>query len=206
MKIFLDKVGKRYNYEWVFKAISFQFHSGTSYAILGANGSGKSTLLQIIAGNLSPSEGKVNYTLHEKKIEVENIFRSTGFSAPYLELIEEFSLEEMISFHEKFKPFSPVLSKNKVMEILGMEKSKGKMLKNFSSGMKQRVKLALAILSDVPVVLLDEPATNLDEQGVSWYKNLVNDFSKERLLIVCSNQLQEYDFCKEQLNLHDFKG
>ena len=206
MKIFLDKVGKRYNYEWVFKAISFQFHSGTSYAILGANGSGKSTLLQIIAGNLSPSEGKVNYTLHEKKIEVENIFRSTGFSAPYLELIEEFSLEEMISFHEKFKPFSPALSKNKVMEILGMEKSKGKMLKNFSSGMKQRVKLALALLSDVPVVLLDEPATNLDEQGVSWYKNLVNDFSKERLLIVCSNQLQEYDFCKEQLNLHDFKG
>lgn len=205
MKVILDKAGKRYNYEWVFRAISFQFQPGNSYAIVGPNGSGKSTLLQIIAGNLSPSEGKVSYFRKEKQMDVENIFNHLSFSAPYLELIEEFSLTEIISFHSQFKPLINSITNEKLIEILGMEKAKDKMLKNFSSGMKQRVKLALAVFSDVPLVLLDEPATNLDEQGMAWYKNLVNDFLKDRLLIISSNQPNEYDFCKERLNLLDYK-
>lgn len=205
MKVILDKVSKRYNYEWIFKAISFQFHSPNSYAVLGPNGSGKSTLLQIISGNLSPSEGKINYFLNEKQVENEKIFNHLGFAAPYIELVEEFSLKEMISFHGKFKPFLPSINNAQLLQILGLEKSAEKTLKNFSSGMKQRVRLAFALLSDVNMILLDEPCTNLDEQGIAWYKNLINDFTKTRLLIISSNQPTEYDTCKEFLNLMDYK-
>lgn len=205
MKISLDKIGRRFNREWIFRNVNCEFESGNSYAILGANGTGKSTLLQIISGGLSSSEGNIRYFHSDTEIQQEDIFNHLTLAAPYLELIEEFSLSELIDFHFRFKNYRAGLDKAALIELLGLKSSEFKALKNFSSGMKQRVKLALAFASDTEIILLDEPTSNLDKQGAAWYLNLVSEFSRDRLLIVCSNQEEEYGFCTYRLNVTDFK-
>lgn len=205
MKIELENIGRRFNREWIFRKVDYVFERGNSYAVLGANGSGKSTLLQVISGSLSPSEGKVDFLYQKKSIDIELIFRHISIAAPYLELIEEFTLAELIRFHFRFKPALPGYDTKKIIELLGFEGSKNKLVKHFSSGMKQRTKLALAFCSDTPVLLLDEPASNLDTEGIAWYNGLVGEFSHQRLLIVCSNQEHEYTFCKHHLYLADYK-
>lgn len=205
MKISLDQIGRRFNREWIFRNLSYEFESGNSYAILGANGTGKSTLLQIISGNLSSSEGNIRYLNSDIEIAQEDIFDHLTMAAPYLELIEEFTLSELLDFHFRFKNYRKGIDKPALIELLGLKSSEFKALKNFSSGMKQRVKLALAFGSDTEIILLDEPTSNLDKQGSAWYLNLVSEFSRDRLLIVCSNQEEEYGFCTSFLNVTDFK-
>lgn len=207
MKINLTNIGKRYNFEWIFRKVNYEFSSEHNYVILGSNGSGKSTLLQIIAGNIIPSEGDIIYQT-PGKLEVENeyIFHHLSFASPYLELFEEFTLAESIEFQAQLKPFYKGYSTNQIIELTQLEKAKNKQLKYYSSGMKQRVRLALAILSDTPLLLLDEPTSNLDKKAIDWYSHLVNDFSKDRLIIVCSNQQEyEYPFCDTQLHIEEFK-
>ena len=205
MKIILDQIGRRFNREWIFRKVNYSFELGNSYAILGANGSGKSTLLQVISGSLTSSEGKVNYFRDDIPLDIENVFHELSFAAPYLELIEEFTLSEHIDFHFQFKRYREGYDKKSVVSLLGLHQSEHKALKNFSSGMKQRVKLALAFCSDTKILLLDEPVSNLDKQGVEWYLSLIEQFSSDRLVIVCSNQQQEYGFCDERINVEDFK-
>lgn len=208
MLIKLENIGKRYNYEWIFRKVDYEFSNENNYVILGSNGSGKSTLLQVIAGNLIPSEGKINYqeTNSENIIEEENIFHHLSYAAPYLDLFEEYTLRESIEFQANFKPFSSGLKTNQIIEILQLEKAKDKQLKYYSSGMKQRVRLALAILADTPILLLDEPTSNLDRKAIDWYQRLVSDFSKNRLIIVASNQQEyEYPFCNKEINIEQYK-
>jgi ABC-type multidrug transport system ATPase subunit len=205
MKIILENISRRFNREWIFRGINYTFESGGSYAILGINGSGKSTLLQIIAGNLTSSEGNISYQIENKNLDIESVYQQLSMAAPYLELIDEFTLHEHIDFHFRFKNFSSGFNTAAVIELLGLEKSRDKLIRNFSSGMKQRTKLALAFCSDTPVLLLDEPASNLDKDGVSWYLNLIKQFSKERLVIICSNQEQEYNFCNHRIQVSDYK-
>lgn len=205
MTISLENTGKRYNYEWIFRGLTAEFTTGNAYAILGPNGSGKSTLLQIIAGALSHSSGKIKYSLGQKEIPIEDLFLHIALSAPYLELVEELTLTEFLGFHRKFKPFLPGLTIPEIIERTGLEKAAHKQIRHFSSGMKQRVKLAQAIFSDVPVVLLDEPCTNLDAEGVALYRRLVAGHCGGRLLIVSSNDEQEYRMCKERIQMTDYK-
>lgn len=206
MKIRLTNVGKRFNREWIFRHLDFEFHSQTSYAITGPNGSGKSTLLQVIAGATTFNEGAIEYFLSDKKIQEENVYRHISIAAPYLELVEEMTLIEFFQFHSSLKKWLPDLDSKKIITKINLEDAAQKQIRYFSSGMKQRVKLAQAIFSDVPVVLLDEPATNLDEEGISLYKNLINNFCKNRLVIVSSNDAQEYDFCEERIDLRENKN
>ncbi|WP_207533544.1 ABC transporter ATP-binding protein [Desertivirga arenae] len=205
MRIELNHIGRRFNREWIFRNLDYVFEQGISYAILGANGSGKSTLLQVVAGNLSPSEGKISYLRQEQQLDEELIYNYLSIASPYLELIEEFTLTELINFHFNFKSYHPDLNTKAVIELLGFEKSKHKPIKYFSSGMKQRTKLALAFCADTPFLLLDEPTANLDNQGIDWYKSFVKHFSSNRLVIICSNQEHEYDFCEQTLNIQDYK-
>src|ERR1035437_8689749 len=205
MKINLTNLGKRYNREWIFRNLSFQFDINKHYAITGPNGSGKSTLLQIIAGSIIHNEGRIDYHELNKEIDPEKIFRKISFAAPYLDLVEEMTLIEFFSFHHKMKGWISPLDTKQIIFLLRLEKSADKQIRYFSSGMKQRVKLAQAIFSDVPVVLLDEPCTNLDEEGIILYKTLVNDHCKNRLLIVSSNDTQEYDFCEENISINKYK-
>lgn len=208
IQITLEDLGKRFRYEWIFRNLSTTFEGGKTYALLGSNGSGKSTLMKILSGHLSPSAGKITFLLNEKKQDEDNIYKHISYAAPYIELIEELTLTEMIQFHIKFKPLSNALTTNDLIEILNFEKSRHKEIRFFSSGMKQRLKLVLAICSDSSILLLDEPTTNLDAQGVAWYRQLMSRFTEgaNRLTIVASNIEHDYDFCHKMLNIEDFKS
>ncbi|MDN3586582.1 ABC transporter ATP-binding protein [Pedobacter aquatilis] len=205
MKIVLDNVGRRFNKEWIFRNLNFEFNSGNSYAILGPNGSGKSTLLSVIIGNLTPSEGNLSFSKNNADIPVEDIYKHISLAAPYLELVETFTLREAIDFHFKFKSYANGVDAKSIISVLGLEKSINKQIKYFSSGMKQRTKLALACCSNAPLLFLDEPTSNLDVQGISWYHELIENFTKDRLTIIGSNQISEYEFCTAQIQIADFK-
>lgn len=204
MQINLSNLGKRYNYEWIFRNLTYKFEPGTSYAILGHNGSGKSTLLTTIAGHNLHSEGEILYIAGGRAIAAEEAYRHLSLTAPYLELVEEFTLLELIDFHTRFKPLRHRLSHPELVDRMGLQKSRNKFVKDFSSGMKQRLKLGLAIYSDTTLLLLDEPTTNLDQEGVAWYQEHVAQNQEGRLIIVASNILHEYGFCQHRLHITDF--
>jgi ABC-type multidrug transport system ATPase subunit len=203
MLIKLSGAGKRYNYEWIFRHLDYSFLPNRSYAILGYNGSGKSTLLSMLSGYLSGSEGSISYQLQGREVPVENLYRHLSFTAPYQELIEEFTLTELIAYHSRFKKML-VPSTEALIERLYLEKARHKFIKDFSSGMKQRLKLGLAIYTQAPLLLLDEPTTNLDQEGINWYLEHVTQNRKDRLVVVSSNVAHEYNFCEAQVHITDF--
>jgi len=205
MKINLSQAGKRFNREWIFRNATIEFRQGTSYAITGPNGSGKSTLLQCIAGMMQLSEGQISFTQKEKIIPAETFYQSNSFCAPYLELIEEMKLTEFLTFHFGFKNLLPGIDLKKITSILDLEIAAQKQIRYFSSGMKQRVKLAQAIFTDTPIVLLDEPCSNFDIKGIELYHSLINDYCKDRLVIVSSNDEVEYNFTSERINILNYK-
>lgn len=205
MKITLKNIGRRFNRDWIFKGLDYTFSKNDTYAILGPNGSGKSTLLQVLTSSLSPSVGELNYYFEDTPVEIEEVHKHFSFAAPYLELIEEFTLNEVIDFHFRFKSYRAGINKNEIMDLLAMQNNKNKLVKYFSSGMKQRLKLVLAFCADTPMLLLDEPTSNLDTQGIDWYLGLLQKYSSNRLTIISSNQEHEYNFCSKRLNVSDYK-
>ncbi|HXP52626.1 MAG TPA: ABC transporter ATP-binding protein [Bacteroidia bacterium] len=202
MNIKLTGVGKRFERNWIFRNLSLEFTQGKRYVVIGPNGSGKSTLLKVISGNVTPSEGKVEYSNNNTNIAVEDVFSKLAIVAPYLDVPEEYSLHEIIAFHKVFKPFEKNLSEKEVIDILELAHTKEKNYKHFSSGMKQRVKLGLAVLSQTPLLLLDEPSTALDAKSVLWYQNLIKNFGTGKTIIVFSNNKEEeFNFCEEKVLL-----
>jgi len=205
MNIKLTNLGKRYNREWIFRNLTYQFDINKQYAITGPNGSGKSTLLQVIAGSAVHNEGEIMYRQQDVKIEPEKVYEKMSLSAPYLDLVEEMTLTEFLQFHHKMKGWLPSLDSERIISLLRLEKSAHKQLRYFSSGMKQRVKLAQAVFSNVPVLLLDEPATNLDEEGMQLYKDLIGTYCRNRLVIISSNDKDEYSFCTDSIDMLNYK-
>ena|SRR5436190_13552141 len=204
MKISLTDAGKRFNRDWIFRHLTYEFSAGQSYAIVGPNGSGKSTLLQVLSGAMQVNEGTIQFAV-DSSIAFENVYRNISICAPYLEVIEEMTLIEFLDFHSGFKPFLSSITSENIISILSLENAVDKQIRNYSSGMKQRVKLAQSIFSDVPVVLLDEPCTNLDTAGIQLYHSLINDYCKNRMVVVSSNDEVEYSFCKEKISLTAYK-
>jgi len=198
-------VGKRFNREWIFRHCSYEFTSGKSYAITGPNGSGKSTLLQVIAGATLHNEGSITFNNRQQITDTEKHYTCISIAAPYLELIEEMTAKEMLEFHSKFKPLMQSLSVEDMLQTVGLEKAINKQIRYYSSGMKQRLKLAQAFFSNSPVLLLDEPTTNLDADGIALYHTLIGNYTKDKLVIVSSNVKQEYDFCEEVIEIGNYK-
>ena len=208
----LTNVGKRYNREWIFRHLNFEFQTGKRYAITGPNGAGKSTLLQVIGGALMHNEGSIGYqvagswtseVLTTSEVSTSVPYQYVSIAAPYLELVEEMTAKEMLNFHAQFKSLG--LPITEILQAVGLADAANKQLRYFSSGMKQRLKLAQAFFSDTPILLLDEPATNLDADGIALYRRLINDHTNNRLVIISSNDKQEYDFCGEVVNIGDYK-
>ena len=220
MTISLSDAGKRFNRDWIFRHFNYTFESGQSYAIIGPNGSGKSTLLQALSGGMMLNEGSIEFGVQSSEfgvrssewgvrsstiITTEKIYNHISICAPYLEVIEEMTLKEFLEFHQGFKPLLPDISPDSIIATLGLEKAINKQIRYYSSGMKQRVKLAQCIFSDTAIVLLDEPCTNLDTEGIALYHRLINDHCKDRLVVVSSNDEVEYKFCQQKINISDFK-
>jgi len=205
MYIQLEQIGKKYNREWIFRELSYTFQAGKKYAITGPNGAGKSTLLQTIAGSTVLSEGSIKYSIAGQEILSENAFTSLSICAPYLTLIEEMTALEFLAFHESFKCFMPGITPDTALELIGLTTAANKQIRYFSSGMKQRIKLAQAIFSDVPVLFLDEPCTNLDETGYALYQSLIQNYASHKLIIVSSNDKAEYHFCEEVIDIKNYK-
>ncbi len=214
MRITLSDAGKRFNRDWIFRHFTYSFETGQSYAITGPNGSGKSTLLQVISGSMHFNEGRLKFEDKDQRSDGKNvngeighevIYNEVSICAPYLEVVEEMTLKEFFDFHQGFKPFLPGISVDSIITTLGMERAADKQIRYYSSGMKQRVKLAQCIFSDTAIVLLDEPCTNLDKAGVNLYHRLIEEYCKNRLVIVSSNDEVEYEFCDLGISIAEYK-
>jgi ABC-type multidrug transport system ATPase subunit len=203
MQLTATNIGKRYNREWIFRGFSYTFTAGNAYAVTGPNGSGKSTLLQVLAGAVMLSEGSIACYDAASAIAPEKMHSQLSIAAPYLELIEEMTAMEMLQFHTKFKAL--ILDNASLLSLAGLEKAAHKQIRYYSSGMKQRLKLGLAIFSNTPILFLDEPCTNLDAEGIALYQQLIADYCKQKLVIVSSNDKQEYGFCNQELKITDYK-
>lgn len=206
MDLLLTDTSKHFGREVVFQGLTHSLASGSRTAILGANGSGKSTLLQVLGGALTPTTGSIVHRVEGRDIPQEAVYRHVSIAAPYLGLYEDLSLKQAVAFHARFKPLRKGITPAGLARIAYLEHALEKPVLNFSSGMKQRLKLALAILSDTPLLLLDEPASNLDAEAIAWYRELLRANVEGRTLVVASNRQQaEHDLCTELLEIERWK-
>lgn len=205
MKIVAENLGKRFNREWIFKKLNFAFEQGSSYAIVGPNGSGKSTLMQVLWGQVPASTGSLTYSNKNTTIPEEEAYKQVSIATPYMDLIEEFTLTEMVQFHFKFKPVAKNLSTGALIDLMELSHAQNKLISNFSSGMKQRLKLGLAFFSDTSALFLDEPTTNLDKKAIEWYQVKLREYGASRLVLIASNTEYEYPENCQKVDLMNLK-
>ena len=205
MEIVVKNLGKQFQEEWIFKDLDYSFRKDQIYAITGPNGSGKSTFLQVLSGFLPQTTGDIGYQTEDRKLSPDDFYKYISVAAPYTELIEEFTTLELLQFHFKFKKMRGSVDFNDFLAHIRLLQAKDKIIKNFSSGMKQRLKLGLAFYSETPVVLLDEPTSNLDAEGINWYQQLLSDHRSNRVVIISSNQEYEYAQGDHEINILSYK-
>lgn len=202
MRVVAENLGKRFSREWIFRHFTFTLESAKTYAITGSNGSGKSTLSQVLWGQVPPSAGKLRYFIDSELIT--DVYKHVAIAAPYMDLIEEFTLDEIVRFHFKFKKPVAGISLDQMAAKMELVHSRDKKIGAFSSGMKQRLKLALAFYSDTPLLFLDEPTTNLDRQAIAWYKENLSHCAG-RTTVIASNQEEEYPSNAIKIDLSAYK-
>lgn len=202
MEVELVNIGKKFERHFVFKGIQGSFKTGDKTAVLGGNGSGKSTLLKIISGSLTTTEGELKVHAEQGPLRIEEYMRKVAFAGPYTDLIDEYNLEEIVHFTSKFRNWRNGMTNEEVIQATKLQKVSKRPLANYSSGMRQRVRLALAILADTPVLLLDEPTSNLDTKAIDWFTSLLKAHCEGRILFVGSNdQAPEIELCTREINL-----
>ena len=202
MKVELKEVSKRYTETWVLKKINFTFLESKVYGITGRNGSGKSTLMQIISSQLSPTLGRIAYIKPDgSEMDRSLVFDKITFSAPYISPIDNLTLDESVLFHSTYRSFKSDIDLKRFKEILNFPFRKDQYVKYFSSGMKQRLSLALSLLTQTNLILLDEPGSYLDEQGKSWFYNLLQQYKDDAIVVISSNDNDDLRSCEELLSL-----
>lgn len=199
MQIIAENIYKRFHQSWIIRDFSFRFSSNKIYGIAGLNGSGKTTLLQILAGLIPPSKGKLTYFENEIPIADESWYQWICYAAPYGDLYEYMSLEELIRHHLVFKKFKKEIAYKEFVDLVFLNGHEHKLIKMYSSGMKQRLKLGMSILSESKVLFLDEPQSNLDEHSKEWYKNLLKGNAKDRIVIIASNESEDFMMVDEKI-------
>ncbi len=204
--ITLTNAGRKFNNDWIFNHINQTFEQGKAYGIIGNNGSGKSTLLQVLTSQLLLSQGECLFTQHNQVCNANAWHSYYSFASPYLQLFEEYSVTELLQFHATIKPFYSGLTTDVIIDKLNLKKQQHKAIRYYSSGMKQRVKLALALYSNMPVLLLDEPTSNLDAQNTAWFQEQLQHYATNRLVVVASNSVpSELFMCEQIININDYK-
>lgn len=204
LEIVLKNISKKFNKNWIFKGVEFTFDEHSTHAIVGSNGSGKSTLLQIISSKMIASEGEILYKSNGVRVESADVFHYLNYTAPYIELIEEFTLNELLTFHFTFKQ----LDENHSFETIkqNIQLPENKPIRYFSSGMKMKLKLALSMFSKGSLLLLDEPCSNFDNANTTWYQQEMQKILGKKTIIIASNNEAEFSFCKHVLNIADYKN
>jgi ABC-type multidrug transport system ATPase subunit len=205
-QITLTAAGKRFNRNWIFREWNADLTHTEAYVITGGNGSGKSTAMRCLLGYAPLSEGSLQYTRASTPLPFSKAYRHMSFCSPYLELYEELTVREMARFHFALKPPMPGINTEEIGVYTQLEAAIDRPVKHLSSGMKQRLRLGLALYSDTDVVFLDEPISNLDIKGIKWYKDTVEQMRNDRLFIVASNnQEDEFFFCTQKINIEEFR-
>ena len=199
----LDKVSKKFNNRKIFENVSFTLSGGSSIAVTGRNGSGKSTLVKIIAGLLARSSGEISISIDNSLIKQESAYPFIGFVSPYLNLYDEFSGYENLKICSDIRGAGHE-NINGVLKKVGLYERRHDLLKIYSSGMKQRLKLAFGILHDPAILILDEPTSNLDAEGISVVDDIAGEYKKDRILIIATNDEHEKSLCSESFNI-DYK-
>jgi len=200
-EIKVEKLSKRFGYQWIIRDFDGIFNAGQTCGITGNNGSGKSTLIKMLSGFLSPTSGDIRYIVQGKKVANELIFSHISLAAPYTDLINEYTLSEMFIFHQKFKKFKTLITFKEFEDIIRLNGQREKPLQHFSSGMKQKIQIALALLSDTPYLLLDEPTSFLDKAAKSWFAELLLLHAQSRIVIIASNDAFDIGLCGEVIEL-----
>ena len=201
LELRLEEVSKRFGRQWVIRQVSAAYRSGTTYGIRGRNGSGKSTLLRLLAGQLSPSRGRITYTLGGRSLPVQQVYTQVSWTGPYLELVEELSVEELLQFHFGLKPLQAGLDVGEVLERVDLTSFRRRTLLDCSSGMRQRVLLATGLYAATPLLLLDEPTLTLDRTAADWFYGELSTYGAGRLVIVASNDERDLAVCTQTMTL-----
>ncbi|UCH64774.1 MAG: ABC transporter ATP-binding protein [Ignavibacterium sp.] len=191
----------------IFNGINFSFDEKGIYGISGPNGSGKSTLVKIMAGLLTPSKGKIIHKSSDKEIIPEKLHNYIGFVSPYLVLYEEFSAWENLIYYEKIRGI--LLDRDLVKELLKrflLYNRRDDLIKTYSSGMKQRMKFVFALIHKPQLLILDEPTSNLDEEGKASAYDLIKAKAEKSIVVIASNEQTDLDLCSETLDLKNYKA
>ena len=191
MNIKFENVSKKFGAKKVIKNFSKSFKR-KKYAIVGDNGSGKSTLLQLISNLMTPSDGKIIYSLDDIKIDKELFIKKIIFSAPYQKLVEELTVKEFLIFHYKFRDY--IKNPLTILSEFGLENFKNTQIKNLSSGAEQKLKLLISFNTKADFILLDEPTTNLDRKGITIYTKTIKKYSKDKGIIIATNREKDIVF------------
>ncbi|MBI3193091.1 MAG: ABC transporter ATP-binding protein [Ignavibacteriae bacterium] len=187
--------------------MNFSLNEGGSIIIAGRNGSGKSTLLKILIGVLTQTKGTISVFVDEKVVKKQDLFRSIGFVSPYLQMYDEFTAFENLDLYRKIRTINTsdeVL--HSLLERVNLTQAKNQLVRTFSSGMKQRLKYAFALLHQPPILLLDEPTANLDSEGKTIIHEIVKEQKQRGLVIVATNEPDERKWGDTVLKLDEFKS
>jgi heme exporter protein A len=196
-------VSKNFNRNAIFKDISFSLSSPASLSITGKNGAGKSTLSKILAGVLSSTHGSITYSVDEKNIDIEDFKHHVGFVSPYLNLYDEFTALENLQFLSGIRG-ARQQNGNRIKDLLtcvGLWNRRDDIVGTFSSGMKQRLKYSFALLHEPAVLILDEPTSNLDTEGIDIVQQIIGEQKKSNILIIATNNDEEAFSCAQQIQL-----
>ena len=191
----LESVSKRFGRQWVIRQLSREFLGGTIHGIRGRNGSGKSTLLRMLAGQLSPSRGRVSFTVNGQSVAPGDIYRQVSWTGPYFEIVEELTVLEMLTFHFTLKPLRGGMTPASVLERTELTNFRDRPLLDCSSGMRQRILLATALYANTPILLLDEPTVTLDTAAATWFQGELERCTGGRLTVIASNDARDLTLC-----------
>jgi heme exporter protein A len=205
--LFAESINKTFGRRLIFTDISFKLNSSTIFGISGPNGSGKSTLVKIIANIISPSSGKLIHSLNGSEVKPEKLHNHIGLVSPYLVLYDEFTAYENLNFFSEIRGIS--FNKDRVDDLLNkflLFNRKDDFVKTYSSGMKQRLKFIFALMHSPHLIILDEPTSNLDDEGKEVVYELVREEGSRNVVIIASNEKQDLNLCKVSIYLGNYKG